>query len=145
MPWLRFGMTRPSTYTTMTELRRGDVVLVAFPFVAERTVQRKRRPAVVVQADRYNRRREVVILAAITSAQRHRELPCKVAVARRSSQGRAAGLRTDSVVDCQTLATIPRAAIVRRLGGFPRDTMGRIDAALANALQLPSAASAPTS
>lgn len=77
---------------TMTELRRGDVVLVAFPFIAQRQVQRKRRPALVVQADRYNRRRAAVIIAAITSARAHRHLPCKLPVAKDSPEGREAGL-----------------------------------------------------
>ncbi|MBI3015895.1 MAG: type II toxin-antitoxin system PemK/MazF family toxin [Candidatus Tectomicrobia bacterium] len=52
----------------MIKLSRGDTVLVAFPFVTQTHVQRRRRPALVVQADRYNRRRAAVILAAITSS-----------------------------------------------------------------------------
>jgi len=50
--------------TTRIELHRGDVVLIAFPFIVEGQVARKRRPAVVVQADRYNRRREAIVIAA---------------------------------------------------------------------------------
>ena len=73
---------------TKIEMHRGDVVLIAFPFIVEGSVQRKRRPALVVQADRYNRRREAVIIAAITSSKAHRELPCKVFVARNSAAGR---------------------------------------------------------
>ncbi|MGH7549181.1 MAG: type II toxin-antitoxin system PemK/MazF family toxin, partial [Gemmatimonadota bacterium] len=92
----------------MIEARRGDVILVAFPFVGEGGLGRKRRPAVVVQSDRY-RSRAAVILAAITSSQKRRDLPCKVTVMRDSPQGRSAGLRTDSVVDCQTLITLPRS------------------------------------
>lgn len=122
--------------TTMIDLRRGDVVLVAFPFVTESHAQRKRRPAVVVQSDRYNRRRAALIIAAITSTRAHEHLPCKFPVAKNSPEGREAGLRLDSVVDCQTLATVPRDEIVRRLGQFPPETMRRIDHALADALGL---------
>ena len=121
---------------TMIELRRGDVVLVAFPFVAESQVQRKRRPALVVQSDRYNRRRAVVIIAAITSTRAYRQLPCKVPVAKDSLEGREAGLRLDSVVDCQTLVTVPRTEIIVRLGKFPTETMCQIDQALKDALGL---------
>ena len=120
----------------MTDVSRGDVVLVAFPFVAGHAVQRKRRPAVVVQADRYNRRRAAVIIAAITSTRAHRELPSKVVVGKNTVDGRQAGLRLDSVIDCQTLATIPRDEVVRRLGQFPQDVMHRIDLGLADALGL---------
>lgn len=129
-------MTPLSTCMIMIDLRRGDVVLIAFPFIAERHVQRKQRPALVVQADRYNRRRAAVIIAAVTTARAHALLPCKVPVAKDSPEGRAAGLKLDSVVDCQTLATVPRDEVVRRLGGFPPETMRRIDHALEDALGL---------
>lgn len=120
--------------TTKIDLHRGDVVLVAFPFLESREIKRKLRPAVVIQSDRYNRRRAAVILAAITSTQAHRDLPCKVAVARDSPGGRAAGLRTDSVVDCQTIVTVPRDEVVRRLGTFPPAVVARIGRALQDAL-----------
>ena len=38
---------------TMINLSREDVVLVAFPFVTQRSAQRKRKPALVVQSDRF--------------------------------------------------------------------------------------------
>ncbi len=120
----------------MIELSRGDVVLIAFPFIAQGTTRRKRRPAVVVQADRYNRSRAAVILAAITSTRVHKELPCKVPVGKDSPAGRTANLRLDSVVDCQTIVTVPRKEIVRRLGAFPEDTMRKVDFALQDALGL---------
>ena len=121
---------------TKTELQRGDVVLIAFPFIVEGSLQRKRRPALVVQADRYNRRREAVIIAAITSSKAHRELPCKVFIARTSAAGRKGGLKLDSVVDCQTLATVPRDEIVERIGNLPAETMQQVGRALDDALQL---------
>lgn len=122
--------------TTPSDVRRGDVVLVAFPFVAGGETIRKRRPAVVVQADPYNRRRSAFIIAAITSTATGRTLPCKVAVAHRSAVGRRAGIRLDSVVDCQTLATVPREEIRGRLGAFPASVMARVDTALKDALGL---------
>lgn len=120
----------------MLEVRRGDVVLLAFPFIAEGQVQRKRRPALVIQSDRYNPRRAAVIIAAITSTRRHSDLPCKVRVSKRSREGREAGLLLDSVVDCQTIATVPRDEIVARLGRFPAGTMDRVDRGLRDALAL---------
>ncbi|MDQ7850025.1 MAG: type II toxin-antitoxin system PemK/MazF family toxin [Armatimonadota bacterium] len=120
----------------MIRVGRGDVVLIAFPFVTEGYVERKRRPAAVVQADRYNRRRTAVIIAAITSTRAHDELPCKVLVTKDSPAGVQANLRLDSIVDCQTLATVPRSEIVRRLGRFPPDVIQRIDQALQDALGL---------
>jgi mRNA interferase MazF len=119
-------------------LRRGDVVLVAFPFVAQGQVERKRRPAVVVQADRYNSRRAAIIIAAITSRTGHRQLPCKVVVPRDSPAGQQANLKLDSVIDCQTLATIPRDEVVVRLGRLSADVMKQVDRGILDALGLPS-------
>ena len=75
-----------------------------------------------------------MILASITTAQSHCHLACKLPVSQASSEGRQAGLRTDSVIDCQTLVTIPREEILRRIGRFPPATMRHIDEALRDAL-----------
>ncbi len=120
----------------MREVKRGDVVLIAFPFIAQGATRRKRRPAVVVQADRYNRRRAAVIIAAITSTRAHANLPCKVTVRTDSPSGRTAGLRLDGVVDWQTMATVPKEEIVLRLGAFSEETMEQVDLALQRALRL---------
>jgi mRNA interferase MazF len=125
---------------TVISVRRGDVVLVAFPFVAAGSVVRKRRPAVVVQADRYNGTRAAVVLAAITSSCEHRAHPAKVSVDRGSPEGKKAGLRTDSVVDCETLVTLPRTELVARIGRLPPQVLALIDRALGDALGLPVAA-----
>jgi len=119
-----------------TDLRRGDVVLVAFPLAGSAEGGRKRRPALVVQHNRYNRRRAVLILAAITSSKAHQRLPCKVPVAKNNPAGRQAGIKMDSVVDCQTLVTIPREIVTRKIGSLPKGIMRKIDKALKDALGL---------
>jgi mRNA interferase MazF len=126
--------------TTVTDPRRGDVVLIAFPFITQGQTERKRRPALVVQSDRYNRHRAAVVVAAITGATPKHMLPCKVPVTQHSPQGRQAGLRLDSVIDCQTIATVPREEIVARLGTLPPELMRRVDEALKDALGLAIAA-----
>jgi mRNA interferase MazF len=50
---------------TTTGFELGDLVLVAFPFSDQ--VGSKKRPAVVVSSDAYNRQRPDVILMAVTS------------------------------------------------------------------------------
>jgi mRNA-degrading endonuclease toxin of MazEF toxin-antitoxin module len=111
------------------------VVLIAFPLIAQGQTERKRRPALVVQADRYNRRRAAVVVAAITGTTPKQLL--------HSPQGRQAGLRLDSVIDCQTIATVPREEIVARLGTLPPDLMRRVDEALKDALGLATVAAGP--
>ena len=51
----------PST----TRFRRGDIVLVPFPFTD--LSSSKRRPALVVSPDTFNERMQDLLLAAITS------------------------------------------------------------------------------
>jgi mRNA interferase MazF len=119
-----------------SELRRGDVVLVAFPLVGSSKGGQKKRPALIVQHDRYNRRRAVVILAAITGSKAHHRFPCKVLVNKTSPEGRKAGLKMDSLVDCQTLITIPREVITKKLGSLPKSFIRKIDEALKDALGL---------
>jgi len=115
-------------------------VLIAFPFITQRQTERKRRPALVVQADRYNRRRAAVVIAAITSTTSKNLLSCKVPVTLLSPEGRQTGLRLDSVIDCQTIATVPREEIVARLGTLPPKLMRKVDGALMDALGLATAA-----
>jgi mRNA interferase MazF len=52
----------------MTAYSFGNIVLVPFPFTDQSTV--KKRPAVVVSSDAYNRKRPDIILMAVTSQMR---------------------------------------------------------------------------
>ncbi len=98
----------------MTGLKRGDVVLVLFPNSDLATF--KRRPALVVQADHLDTGLPQVVIAMITSNLARRGHPSRVFIPLNSPDARAAGLRTDSVVMTDNLATVLDKAIVSRLG-----------------------------
>lgn len=95
----------PST----TSYSFGDVVLVAFPFTDQ--VGSKKRPAVVVSSDAYNRQRPDVILMAITS--RVRRMPGFGEVLIQEWQG--AGLIKPSAVK-PVVFTAEKRIVLRRLG-----------------------------
>jgi mRNA interferase MazF len=97
-----------------TGLKRGDVVLVLFPNSDLATF--KRRPALVVQADHLDTGLPQVVIAMITSNLARRGHPSRVFIPLNSPDARAAGLRTDSVVMTDNLATVLDKAIVSRLG-----------------------------
>jgi mRNA-degrading endonuclease toxin of MazEF toxin-antitoxin module len=59
-----------------------------------------------------------------------------VTVLKESPSGRTAGLRLDSVVDCQTIATVTKEEIVLRLGAFSEETIEQVDLGLRDALGL---------
>ena len=53
-----------------------------------------------------------------------------------SPLAKAAGLKTPSVVKMETLVTLPRRAILQRLGRLPREAVREADRALAFSLDL---------
>jgi mRNA interferase MazF len=110
--------------------RRGDVVLVLFPESNLRMA--KRRPALVVQADGLQTGLPQTIVAMITSNPARAGHPCRVAVSQSSPEGRQMGLRADSIIMTDNLATVLENEIDRTIGRC-RDLVG-VDAALRHTL-----------
>jgi mRNA interferase MazF len=111
---------------------RGDVVLVLFPDSNLRTA--KRRPAVVVEADNLQAGLSQTIVAMISSNIARAGHPSRVTVLQASPEGRQMGLRTDSVVMTDNLATVLEKEIDRSVGRCP--DMQAIDTALRHTLGL---------
>jgi mRNA interferase MazF len=115
-------------------VRRGDVVLVLYPFASGRGASR--RPALIVQNDRDNRRLDNTIIAQITTNVRHGNDPTQLLIPWETSEGQQAGLLHDSVVSCNNLATVHEERIHRVIGHLPDAVMSRIDECLKAALGL---------
>jgi len=111
---------------------RGDVVLVLYPDSNLRTA--KRRPALVVQKDNLQTGLPQLILAMISSNLARSGHPSRVSISQSSPEGQRMGLRTDSVVMADNLATVLEVEIDRRLGRVP--DMASVDAALRHTLGL---------
>ena len=110
----------------MTTCSRGDIVLVDFVFSDETGV--KRRPALVVSADAYQRGRNEVIVAAVTSN------VTRVRVGdTRLRRWREAGLLYPSVVT-GILRTVKRSMIGRRLGALAPSDLAAVEKNLRAAL-----------
>jgi mRNA interferase MazF len=101
-------------------LHRGDVYDVRFPT--------GRGPAVVVTRERLIPYLSGVTVAQVTST--IRGLPTEVPL------GREHGLDYDSVVNCDNLATVPKAALTRHRGALGPVELARLRAALRLALEL---------
>ena len=104
--------------------------LVALDPTVGREIQ-KTRPAVVVQADLFNRAGETTIVAPVSSNVRPPLHGTRILV-----PAREGGLAVDSVVLTRQLRTVDRARLIRRLGAVRRDTMRRVDRGLAITLGL---------
>lgn len=112
--------------------RRGDLVLVLFPNSDLRTA--KRRPALVLQRDQLASGLAQTIVAMVSSNLARRGHSSRIFVACNSSAGRAAGLRLDSVIMTDNLATVLDNEVDLILGHLP--DMQAVDAALKHTLGL---------
>ena len=109
--------------------RRGDVVLVPFPFTEQKAS--KKRPALVVSSERYNDSCPDLIVAQITGRVDAPHRPGDHLV----KSWREAGLLRPSMVRAR-LTTLERGTILRRLGQMPGDDMLSVDRSLLTALGL---------
>ena len=112
----------------MTAYDRGDVVLVSFVFSDESG--KKLRPAVVISSAAYDRSRQEIIIAAITSNIRRRFFGDHLI-----ADWKGAGLLFPSLAT-GILRTIKRTMVGRKLGSMPKPDMAAIDEKLRHALAL---------
>ena len=112
----------------MTVHSRGDVVLVGFVFSDE--TGRKLRPAIVISSAGYNRARQEVIVAAVTSNVRRRLFGDYLI-----ANWKEAGLLFPSVATA-ILRTIKRTMIERKLGSMPKPDLETFDRELSRSLGL---------
>jgi mRNA interferase MazF len=111
--------------------KRGDVILVLFPFSDLRTAGL--RPALVIQADNLQTGLPQVIVAMITSKLSRANHPSRIPVLLSTPEGQQSGLLTDSVIMTDNLATIAETALDRVIGTLP---MANVDTALRHTLGL---------
>ena len=114
------------------KFQRGDVVLLLFPNSDLRTA--KRRPVLVVQRDELANGLSQTVVAMISSNPARAGHPSRVVVRAESAEGRAAGLRLDSVIMTDNIATVLDPEFAGLLGRLPE--MKAVDAALRHTLGL---------
>jgi mRNA interferase MazF len=105
---------------------------VLFPNSDLRTA--KRRPALVIQRNDLNSGVAQTIVAMISSNLARRGHPSRLFVDLNSAEAKTAGLRLDSVIMMDNLATVLDSEIDCVLGHFPK--MEAMDAALKHTLDL---------
>ena len=104
-------------------MKRGDVVIVPFPF-QDRPGQ-KIRPAVVVQSDAENRRLVNTVLAMITGNLADAGRPTTVLVDPKTPDGAGSGLSGPSLVKCYNLATVRQGRVLQVIGHLSDAVMKR--------------------
>jgi mRNA interferase MazF len=112
-------------------IERGDVCWVDFGD-PRGSAPAKRRPAVVVQSDRYNRSRiATVVVLPITSNTELARHPGNVFL-----PALASGLPKDSVVNVSQPMTVDRADVEATGAGLPENLMTAVDAGLRRVVDL---------
>src|SRR5439155_2063252 len=115
--------------------RRGDVVMVDFPFTD--TGQSKVRPALVVQNDRDNQRIRKTVIVMITGNTRRRGDPSHLYVDPSDPAGVSTGLSFPSLVSCNNLYTIEQGSILHVIGHLSDALKRQLADCLKAALELP--------
>jgi mRNA interferase MazF len=105
----------------------GDVVLVPFPITTQ-TVS-KRRPAVIVSSDLYNRTKPDVVIMAITTQLR----PSPTLGETWVRGWETAGLVKPSAIK-PVFATLEKALVIRRLGSLDREDRAALQKSIAEVL-----------
>jgi len=116
-------------------IRRGDVVIVSFPFTD--TGQSKIRPALIVQNDRDNQAIRKTVIAMITGNLRRRADPSHVFVDPQDPAGASSGLSFPSLVSCYNLFTIEQDSILQVIGHLSNTLKSQLADGLRAALELP--------
>ena len=115
-------------------VRRGDVVVIDFPFTSG--TQSKIRPALVVQNDPDNQRLPKTIVAMITGNLRRRNEPTHALIDPNMPDGSSSGLSGPSLAVLVNLFTIDQASIIRTRGHLSPVLMEKVDKGLRVALGL---------
>jgi mRNA interferase MazF len=115
-------------------VKRGDVVVVPFPF--QDRLGEKVPPALVVQSDAENQRLANTILAMVTGNLADAGQPTTVLVDPATPDGAGSGLAGPSLVKCYNLATVRQRRIIQVIGTLSSTAMQHVNGALKRALEL---------
>ena len=116
-------------------MKRGDVVLVRFPHPSG--LRGKKRPAVVVQSDRYAGAVSSIVVAEVTKNLTMASDPACLFIDANTPDGKATGLIRDSVVSCLVLVTVYQDTVALVLGSLSAPMKSKLDDCLKAALDLP--------
>lgn len=115
-------------------LQRGDVVLCRVPMPSTQLQEFKLRPAVIISADRLNQILDDVMIVACTSNTNRSLTATQYLIT--GDEISTAGIRVDSVVRCESIFTLNRQMIVRKLGSLSAESMDEVNNCLRVALEL---------
>jgi mRNA interferase MazF len=115
-------------------LQRGDVVLCQVPMPSTGLTQFKVRPAVIVSADRLNQILDDVMVVPCTSNTNLSLTATQYLIT--GDEIAIAGIRVESVIPCESIFTLNKSMILRKLGSLSTQAMNQVNCCLIVALEL---------
>jgi len=107
--------------------KRGDIVILPFPFVTQSGVKQKARPGLIISDYSIERRYNDVILVAITSQRIDEVKQTELLIEEGTPNFKQTGLVKTSVVRSEYIMTIPAKLIVRKLGKLYEALQNKVD------------------
>ena len=114
----------------MTTTSQGEVVLIDYPTTDLRST--KKRPAIVISSQDYNRGSPDCVVVPVTSQINRAPSPYEVFVD--GGEQRRAGLYKPSIVKASVMFTVERGMIRETIGTTPTDLLQRIMSAVCRVL-----------
>lgn len=115
-------------------LQRGDVVLCRVPMPSTQLQQVKIRPAAIVSADRLNQILDDVMVVPCTSNTNRLLTATQYLITGEEITG--AGIRVESVIRCESIFTLNKTMIIRKLGSLSAEAINQVNVCLMEALEL---------
>jgi len=115
-------------------LQRGDVVLCQVPMPSTGLTQFKVRPVVIVSADRINQILDDVMVVQGTSNTNRSLTATQYLIT--GDEIAIVGIRVESVIRCESIFTLNKSMILRKLGSLPTEAMYQVKRCLMVPLEL---------
>ncbi|BAZ14334.1 transcriptional modulator of MazE/toxin MazF [Calothrix sp. NIES-4071] len=122
------------TNSSPTNFQRGNVVLCRTPMPSTQLQEFKVRPAVIISASRLNDILEDVIIIPCTSNTNRSLTATQYLIT--GDEIIAAGIMVDSVVRCESIFTVNKSMIIRKLGMLTQEALEGVSRCLMLALEL---------
>ena len=114
----------------MTDIRRGDVWLVALDPTMGHEIK-KSRPAVIIQNNVGNKYSPITIIAPVTSQGREKVYPIEVLLTKKNSR-----LAQESKVLLNQIRAVDKRRLIRKVGKLDVETVVKVDEAIKISLGL---------
>ncbi len=116
------------------QLQRSDVVLCRVPLPSTELTQFKLRPAVIISASRLNQILDDVMVIPCTTNTSLNLTTTHYLIT--GEEVTTAGIRVESVVRCESIFTLNKSMIIRRLGCLSNEGINAVNECLIVALEL---------